>query len=61
MNLSSQRFDAIASNYTTSEVHSISPTIVRLHRELGDVRFESVLDIACGAGHFACQCLAGIT
>jgi SAM-dependent methyltransferase len=52
MNLSSQRFDTIAFNYVTSEVHGVSPTIARLHEVLGDERFESVLDVACGAGHF---------
>ena len=46
---SSQRFNAIASNYATSEVHVSSPTLTRLHTLLP--RIESVCDVASGAGH----------
>lgn len=50
MNLSSpQRFNSIASGYATSEVHSGSPTLDRLHELLPHV--DSVCDIASGAGH----------
>lgn len=35
MTLSSQRFDALARNYTTSEVHVSSPTHDRLHLIVG--------------------------
>ncbi len=50
MNLSSpQRFNSIASGYATSEVHSGSPTLERLHKLLPSV--DSVCDIASGAGH----------
>ncbi len=50
MNSSSpQRFDAIASNYATSEVHRSSPTLARLHELVPHV--QSVCDIASGAGH----------
>jgi len=49
MNLSSsKRFDSIASGYATSEVHSGSPTLDRLHKLLPAV--DSVCDIASGAG-----------
>ena len=46
---SSQRFDVIAPNYATSEVHSSSPTLARLH-ELAPL-VQSVCDVASGAGH----------
>lgn len=46
---SSQRFNSIASNYATSEVHISSPTLTRLHVLLP--RVESVCDVASGAGH----------
>lgn len=46
---SSERFDAIASNYATSEVHSQSPTLTRLHELVPHV--QSICDIASGAGH----------
>lgn len=45
----SQRFDALAANYAISEVHSVSPTLDRLHTLLP--RIESVCDVASGAGH----------
>lgn len=45
----SQRFDALAANYAISEVHSVSPTLDRLHALLP--RVESVCDVASGAGH----------
>ena len=46
---SSQRFNSIASNYATSEVHISSPTLARLHALLP--RIETVCDVASGAGH----------
>ncbi|TAN51812.1 MAG: class I SAM-dependent methyltransferase, partial [Methylococcaceae bacterium] len=46
---SSQRFDAIAVNYASSEVHTSSPTRARLHELLP--RVASVCDVASGAGH----------
>ncbi len=46
---SSQRFNSIAGNYATSEVHISSPTLARLHTLLP--RVESVCDVARGAGH----------
>jgi ubiquinone/menaquinone biosynthesis C-methylase UbiE len=46
---SSKRFNSIASGYATSEVHSGSPTLDRLHALLPHV--DSVCDIASGAGH----------
>ena len=52
-NASSQRFDKIASNFATSEVHTMSPTIKRLHEVLGGGKFGSTCDVACGAGHLA--------
>src|SRR6516162_9475055 len=52
-NASSQRFDKIASNFATSEVHTMSPTIKRLHEVLGGGKFGSICDVACGAGHLA--------
>lgn len=46
---SSKRFNSIASGYATSEVHSGSPTLDRLHTLLPYV--DSVCDVASGAGH----------
>ena len=46
---SSRRFDTLACNYATSEVHTSSPTRDRLHALLPHV--ESVCDVASGAGH----------
>jgi ubiquinone/menaquinone biosynthesis C-methylase UbiE len=46
---SSERFNSIARNYATSEVHISSPTLARLHTLLP--RIESVCDVASGAGH----------
>ena len=46
-------FDAIASQYATSEVHANSPTIRRLHELLDLKRPDSVCDVACGPGHLA--------
>lgn len=52
MTASSQRFDTIASNYASSEVHRDSPSIRRVHALLEDADIDSVCDVACGAGHF---------
>lgn len=50
MNPSSpQRFNALASGYAISEVHTGSPTLDRLHTLLPHV--DSVCDLASGAGH----------
>ncbi|SMF97829.1 Methyltransferase domain-containing protein [Methylomagnum ishizawai] len=46
---SAQRFNTLAGGYATSEVHSASPTLDRLHGLLPHV--DSVCDIASGAGH----------
>jgi SAM-dependent methyltransferase len=46
---SSKRFDTLAHNYATSEVHISSPTLDRLHGLVP--RVESVCDVASGAGH----------
>lgn len=48
-NTSSNRFNANAKNYASSEVHVASPTISRLHELLPPVT--SVCDVAAGAGH----------
>jgi ubiquinone/menaquinone biosynthesis C-methylase UbiE len=50
---SSQRFDKIATNFATSEVHAMSPTIQQLHKLLGEQIFDAVCDVACGTGHLA--------
>jgi ubiquinone/menaquinone biosynthesis C-methylase UbiE len=50
---SSSRFDQIAHNYAASEVHAMSPSIVRLHELLPRKDSLNVVDIACGAGHLA--------
>ena len=47
----SARFDQIAKNYASSEVHSQSPTLRRLVEILQPTTGISVCDIACGAGH----------
>ena len=52
MTVSSQRFDTIASNYASSEVHKDSPSIRRVHDLLANEEITSVCDVACGAGHF---------
>ncbi|MHB9854595.1 class I SAM-dependent methyltransferase [Streptomyces krungchingensis] len=49
--LSSQRFDKIAENFATSEVHRSSPTMEALHETLGPQTGRAVCDVACGAGH----------
>ncbi len=46
-----KHFDAIASQYATSEVHANSPTIRRLHELLATKQPDSVCDVACGPGH----------
>jgi len=46
---SSHRFNSMASNYATSEVHISSPTLARLHSLLPPI--ETVCDVASGAGH----------
>lgn len=46
---SSKRFNSIASGYASSEVHSGSPTLDRLHTLLPHI--DSVCDIASGTGH----------
>lgn len=46
---SSQRFNTLARNYATSEVHTGSPTRDRLHALLPPI--DSVCDVASGAGH----------
>jgi len=46
---SSQRFNTLASGYASSEVHTGSPTLDRLHTLLP--RVDSVCDLASGAGH----------
>ncbi|MGW7608704.1 class I SAM-dependent methyltransferase [Streptomyces sp. NPDC054766] len=51
--LSSQRFDKIAENFATSEVHRSSPTMEALHETLGPQTGSAVCDVACGAGHLA--------
>jgi ubiquinone/menaquinone biosynthesis C-methylase UbiE len=50
MNPSSQRFDSLAANYASSEVHASSPTMDRLH-ELVSEDVADVCDVGCGAGH----------
>ncbi len=52
-NPSSARFDRLAENFATSEVHRSSPTIRRLHSLLDFTGPFSVCDVACGAGHLA--------
>ena len=52
-NESRERFDKIADNYATSEVHSMSPTIRLLHQLVNLETGASVCDVACGAGHLA--------
>ena len=45
---SRNRFDKIAENYATSEVHSMSPTIRLLHQLVNLETGASVCDVACG-------------
>ncbi len=51
--VSSERFNKIASNFVTSEVHANSPTIQKLHGLLNLPPSAAVCDVACGAGHLA--------
>ncbi|MCA1390207.1 MULTISPECIES: class I SAM-dependent methyltransferase [Bradyrhizobium] len=51
--LATQRFDKLSTNFATSEVHSSSHSIRRLHELLDLPAGASVVDIACGAGHLA--------
>jgi ubiquinone/menaquinone biosynthesis C-methylase UbiE len=46
-----QRFDGLAANFATSEVHRSSPTMTRLHELLSLPPAPAVCDVACGAGH----------
>lgn len=47
-----RRFDGIAANYASSEVHKDSPSIRLVHALVGDMAGGTIADIACGAGHF---------
>jgi len=47
------RFDQIASNYASSEVHASSPTLQRLRESIGDATDLDVCDVGCAAGHTA--------
>lgn len=51
MENASARFNQIANNYATSEVHMMSPTIKRLHQLIAPEHGFTICDIACGAGH----------
>ena len=51
MDSAGQRFDRIARNFATSEVHRESATIRRLHEFLEPMDLDSLCDVACGAGH----------
>ena len=51
MENASARFDQIASNYASSEVHAMSPTIHLLHQLLNLDEGCTICDVACGAGH----------
>src|SRR5665213_4062557 len=51
MSIAAARFDKIASNFATSEVHRSSPTISRLLDLVDGLPISSVCDVACGAGH----------
>jgi ubiquinone/menaquinone biosynthesis C-methylase UbiE len=55
---SSTRFDGIASNYASSEVHASSPTLRRLRELMPAGEGLAICDVACGAGHTALS-LAG--
>ena len=46
-----QRFDRIARNFATSEVHRESATMRRLREYLEPRGLRSLCDVACGAGH----------
>ncbi len=50
MTSSAERFDSLAANYATSEVHTSSPTVERLHALLPE-SVEAVCDVGSGAGH----------
>jgi ubiquinone/menaquinone biosynthesis C-methylase UbiE len=49
LSTSSKRFNSIAGNYATSEVHISSPTLARLHTLVPAI--QSICDVASGAGH----------
>ncbi|MBR8833486.1 MAG: methyltransferase domain-containing protein [Stigonema ocellatum SAG 48.90 = DSM 106950] len=49
----SERFGKIASNYASSEVHRMSPSIQHLHDVLPLSDDITLCDVACGAGHVA--------
>ncbi|WP_057915466.1 class I SAM-dependent methyltransferase [Peribacillus muralis] len=51
-NVSSERFDKIATQYSTSEVHKMSETIKLAHEKSENWEIDNICDIACGAGHF---------
>lgn len=47
-----KRFDSIASNYVTSEVHRTSKSMSFVKSVFRDQTALRILDLACGAGHF---------
>ncbi|ESZ22843.1 class I SAM-dependent methyltransferase [Mesorhizobium sp. L2C084A000] len=47
-----KRFDGIASNYVTSEVHRASASMAYVKERFADRSDLRLLDLACGAGHF---------
>ncbi len=53
LTVSSRRFDRIANNYATSEVHASSASMCLLHELLSPPAGIRVCDVACGAGHLA--------
>jgi SAM-dependent methyltransferase len=48
-----QQFDAVASAYLTSAVHSSGPDPVRIAKMLGKGTEHDLLDVGCGAGHLS--------
>jgi SAM-dependent methyltransferase len=47
--VSSRRFDKIADNFATSEVHRSSPTMEALHETLGPQTGSAICDVPCAA------------
>ena len=52
MQTSAERFNTISENFTKSEVHRLSPSMIRFSELIGGARDLTIGDIACGPGHF---------
>src|SRR6516165_1444549 len=52
MQTSAERFNTISENFAKSEVHRLSPSMIRFSELIGGARDLTIGDVACGPGHF---------